>query len=258
MLKAFPVLLLFVFFTTKSFSQDTIVLRTGELMMVKVTEVGQKEVSYKKQTNLNGPNYKLDIYDIGRIRYESGAVDEFNPVDTEEKSGKAKSFDESKLGNNIISLSIFEMVFQKFTISYERKVGKQQRVGLRVPVCIRLGDVGDEILNPYKVLYYTGVDLNYYPTGQGRMKGFLGPTVRFGMARYHGDIQTEYGYSSVAASFRFVSFMVQGGFLFAATKEIGINMSLGLGMRRYLKPVDVYSNVTIGAVNFNFGIGYRF
>ena len=258
MVRTVPVILLFLLFSQTLFSQDTIVLRSGEQLIVKVVEVAQKVVSYKKQTNLNGPTYKMDVYDVGRIKYESGALDEFNPVDTETKAGKGKTFDEAKLGNNIISLSIFEMAFEKLTISYERIIGDQKRIGLRIPICFRVGEPGSEIINPYKVLFYSGLDLNFYPAGQGRFKGFIGPTLRFGMARYNGDFQTEYGFSSVAANFRFMSFMVQGGFLWAVSKEISISSSLGFGMRRYLKPADQYSNVTIGAVNINFGVGYRF
>ncbi|MCC7301812.1 MAG: hypothetical protein IT233_04130 [Bacteroidia bacterium] len=60
-----------------SFSQDKIVLHSGEVLYGKVEEVGISEVKYRKQDNLTGPVYVISKTDIHAIHYENGTKDEF-------------------------------------------------------------------------------------------------------------------------------------------------------------------------------------
>lgn len=52
--------------------QDKLTLNTGELMLVKVTEISKSDVKYKAYSNLNGPTYLIKRNKIDKIIYENG------------------------------------------------------------------------------------------------------------------------------------------------------------------------------------------
>lgn len=56
---------------------DVITKKNGTTIQCKVTEVGSTTVKYKRATNLNGPDYTLDLSEISSIKYENGSVDNF-------------------------------------------------------------------------------------------------------------------------------------------------------------------------------------
>ena len=76
-------LLLFILFARLSNiikAQDTLTMRSGENLIVKVIEVGSSEVKYKKVENLNGPVFATLKSDIYLIRYENGTKDDLSGV----------------------------------------------------------------------------------------------------------------------------------------------------------------------------------
>ena len=83
-------ILLFILFICSSNiikAQDTLSMRSGENILVKVIEVGTSEVKYKKIDNLNGPNFSILKSDLSMIRYENGTKEEFKEaVKTIQKS----------------------------------------------------------------------------------------------------------------------------------------------------------------------------
>ncbi len=64
-------------------AQDTLTMRSGENIIVKIIEVGSTEVKYKKVTNLNGPMYSTLKSDLMLIRYENGSKDDFSSINIE-------------------------------------------------------------------------------------------------------------------------------------------------------------------------------
>lgn len=78
------ILVLFIFFIISSIqtnAQDTLYMRNGENVLVKVSEVGATEVKYKKLDNLKGPIYTILTSDLLMIRYENGKRDDFSKVE---------------------------------------------------------------------------------------------------------------------------------------------------------------------------------
>jgi len=74
------ILLLFILSNllfSKIYSQDIIVLKTGDEIEAKITEVGLDNVKYKKYENINGPVYVILKNDIFMIKYENGSKDVF-------------------------------------------------------------------------------------------------------------------------------------------------------------------------------------
>ena len=76
-------ILLFILFLCSSNiinAQDTLSMRSGENILVKVIEVGTTEVKYKKQDNLNGPAFSVLKSDLLMIKYENGTKDDFSSI----------------------------------------------------------------------------------------------------------------------------------------------------------------------------------
>ena len=61
-------------------AQDTLSMRTGEKIQVKVMEVGISEVKYKKLDNINGPVFSTHKSDLLTIQYENGSKDDFSSI----------------------------------------------------------------------------------------------------------------------------------------------------------------------------------
>ena len=76
-------ILLFILFVCSSNiikAQDTLSMRSGENILVKVIEVGTVEVKYKKLDNLNGPIFSILKSDLLIIKYENGTKDDFSSI----------------------------------------------------------------------------------------------------------------------------------------------------------------------------------
>lgn len=58
---------------------DIIVLKTGEEISSKVTEIGQDEIKYKKCDNLSGPTYTINKSLVFMIKYSNGTKDVITP-----------------------------------------------------------------------------------------------------------------------------------------------------------------------------------
>ncbi|MGP8214051.1 MAG: PDZ domain-containing protein, partial [Bacteroidia bacterium] len=57
--------------------QDTISMRSGEIIVAKVSDVGVSEITYKKWGHLDGPNYSILKTDVSSIKYPDGSKDVF-------------------------------------------------------------------------------------------------------------------------------------------------------------------------------------
>lgn len=55
-----------------AWAQDVIVKKDGSTIVCRVVEVNQTEVVYKRWSNLEGPNYVMNLADVSAINYENG------------------------------------------------------------------------------------------------------------------------------------------------------------------------------------------
>jgi hypothetical protein len=88
-----------VFNFLTSFSQDVISKKDGSMIKVKVTEIIDDVVKYKKFDNLDGPTYNLEKSEIVQIKYINGSIDKFED-DKIEPPLNIESNDSKKLIND--------------------------------------------------------------------------------------------------------------------------------------------------------------
>ncbi len=253
-------LLIVLSYASITSAQDVITLIDGGTIEAKIQEVTKHDVLYKKFSNQNGPNYHIDLNEIEKITYESGAVDIINAP--KEKGQNSTSYDPRNLGRNILGLNLPDILFQNVTFSYERIVGDQGKLGIRIPVSLSLyGDNSNnfnELRNWYNI-FYSGFDLNFYPTGQGQARLFLGPSFRSGYARVRDNSYNNNYYNSTSIqNTGYFSFLIQGGFIWNPIKDFSICSSFGLGSKKYFTAAPGNGNLTRAAASYNFSFAYRF
>ena len=93
-------ILLFILFICSSNiikAQDTLSMRSGENILVKVIEVGTSEVKYKKLDNLSGPIFSILKSDLLIVKYENGIQEDFSSIKKIEENNFS-ALDPSSLG----------------------------------------------------------------------------------------------------------------------------------------------------------------
>ena len=93
-----------VFACISSFSQDIIVLKTGDEIKSKVLEVSTDQVKYKKWENMDGPTYTSLKSEVFMIKYQNGSKDVFNTPETKITNSTPISSEEVKKNEAVKSL----------------------------------------------------------------------------------------------------------------------------------------------------------
>jgi len=241
------------------FSQDLITLRSGKTLKVLIQEVNQKEIAYRKAENAKGPLYKIYTRDVLRIDYESGAVDNF--AEPQEKASTLMgSRSLASAGRNILSIDAMALLFQNIELSYEYLAGADKKLGLRIPVSVNMQgtSTNGNMLGNTRNVFYSGLDLNYYPLGQNTSSFFVGPSLRVGSAlnfnEYYDPVTG--GYTNERLVSQYFSFLLRFGYLYTPVEELSIGTAFGLGTRRYF--TNIPQEPAGPAFSFQFSLGYRF
>lgn len=109
-----------------TFAQDLIVKKDGSVIQAKVTKVGTSEVEYKKWSNLDGPQYSIEIGDILAINYKNGDKETFDNVSASRNNQAAKTQTDGQ--QNVIQI-------QSEDLSHEVKVANDEMIAkLNEPV----------------------------------------------------------------------------------------------------------------------------
>jgi hypothetical protein len=252
---------LITFFVTSKFSnaQDIIYKTDGSKEEAKVTLVGDKTIEYKKYNNPDGPVYSVSKNEIMLITYENGEYETFSEVSKdqiqEDQPDLHKDF-----AKNIISYHLFDLVFGDFAFSYERIFANGQ-VSIKIPIAFGYDYYNDTY--DFNNIFYSGIGVNFYPTGQGKWRYFMGPHVRIGLGQewdwvYYYDENGNYLYDEdVEDQGIYTKFFVDNGVAFTPVKNFSISAIASIGIRYF--PEAAYDEDVVrtdGAFALN--ISYRF
>ena len=112
-------LLIFVLlFSLNSYTQDVLLKKSGDQLEVKITEVGEDYIKYKRKGMENGPDFKVSVDDLFMLTFENGEKMMFNS-----SSKKSKNDIVMLLGGTTVSLRMNE------TISSDKKGGRKVSTG---------------------------------------------------------------------------------------------------------------------------------
>ena len=236
--------LLFIIVSNLAFSQDIITLVSGEKLEVKIIENEKSKVKYKKTNNLEGPVYVIDKVDIAKITYANGdeeIISKSSASETKDQNKKdfkdkeevefSRLKEKSMLYNkkrNLFSFNYANMLLLNMEFSYEIIVLKSGFLGIKIPVSVGM-NLRNEYLRKNNIIS-TGVHINIYPLGQGKVSYLTGPALRY---FYMNDNPNHFNSSSMSSeSSHYIGFYMNNGVLFQATSFLNFSLGLGLGTRR--------------------------
>ena len=246
MKKYFLIHILFLFTVVCYGQQDTIYLNPTEKTLGKVKEISSERVKIEKQ---NGTIYDLDINDVFRIVYSDGEV-EMLIKKREDEYFKNKQYTDH-FGRNIVSVNFIYVLLKTIEVHYEYFL-MEGGVSLKPYGSYYLDSQSrsTELLKDYAF----GLDANYYPAGQGRIKYFLGPGIEYG--RYESSRVVRFPGGIVTTSPENVNFYfayLNNGVLFQPSPKLSIGLVLALGFRE-----DIGRGSADSHTEFRANFGYRF
>jgi len=236
--------------------QDTLVTIRKKKIPAKVVEINSKDVKYKKFSDLSGPAYTIPRVDLIKIVYANGVVDTFNyklimipePViiSLPPAMPDPRSTDYFR---NFVYITATDLLMGIFTVGYEYTL-KTGKTSWRIPLSLGLSNLG--ITNttydnkspmapalPSGAYYFsnkifsTGVELSFFPQGQGTIKYFWGPTVAYGLYNYYlyDGVESQPGTFVIQKqTSSMFTIMIKNGVLFQPTKKFNISGFLGFGL----------------------------
>lgn len=230
-----------LFISTSLQSQDFIYVEGGERIVAKIIEVGQTEITY----TLYGSNSRELLFQpistVSMIAFENGSVKSFK------KEEEKNSYDFKR---NVISFHLADLVVSNFTMSYEH-IMSSGKLGVQIPLALGYGNEPE--VNRMKNKFYTGLNLNFYPTGQGKVRYMLGPGIRLG----NGKTDINYiNYTKREDTF-YLKFMINNGLVISPIEEMSLAVVGSLGII-YLDKVEVNRDNVMTTGAFTFILSYRF
>lgn len=259
-------LLLFVLlfaFQLGSFAQDVLYKADGTKEPVKITMITATDIQYKKFSNLEGPVFSVPKKDVVMITYENGDFEMMKSADHDKKAAKIELSE--NYTKNLISYHLFDVVYRDFTFSYERILASGI-ISIKIPVGIGYG-YGNDLNNNFNSrvynLIYSGIGVNFYPTGQGKWRYFVGPNIRVGYGKlinYNGGYIDEYGnwvQGEVSVEGVYTKFFVDNGLMFTPIRNFCVSAIVGVGVRVFPE-AGANNNTVMPTGYFSMNISYRF
>jgi hypothetical protein len=234
-------------------AQDFIYLRDGTNIKSIVKKISDKEVFFRDFDSNDTTLFSVKKPQVLMIAFENGEVKFFKK---EQEIIHRFSFKK-----NLISYHLADLIINDFTLSYEH-IFKNGTLGLQIPVSLGYSEYFD--YSDFTNNFYSGVYINFYPTGQGKWRYFFGPGIRLGSGRYSDnwyDTQTQQYYTEHHNTF-YGKLLVNNGVMFTPITSFSLSATVSLGIR-YAPGIKYHNDNyrsqqvrTSGAFSFN--MSYRF
>lgn len=239
-------------FSTGLFAQDYIYLldQGQSRIAAKNVKLGKSEIKYENYDTNDGRVYLLNPAQVKLIAYENGDIQYLQAIET-----KTKQKEEYAFKKNLVTFHLFDLVFSNFTFSYER-ILNNGKIGFQIPFSFGYGSGNNVPSNDFVVnKFYSGLNVNFYPTGQGKVRYVLGPSLRLGIG--HDNNHSDGNYDTENPDTFYTKLMVNNGVMFSPIPELSLSVILSLGMRYYPEAGQYNEEVTTSAA-FSFNLSYRF
>lgn len=220
-------------------AQDKVIFKDGRKLKCKIMAINPSTITYKDSSSAD-KMITVPKADVLMAEFSgSGSVYIFGNDNPASAASLVKSKDrhadsrehEKEMGDNIIGFQIPDLLFGRFTLTYERLFFEKQ-IGLVIPVSLSFdrnalfkSTTTDTSANSKKANknlgWVTGFDLNYYFHSKGYTKFFVGPRVRYGTDATLGNV-TAY------------TVQLQNGLLLSNSKHFASTLAIGFGFVRIL------------------------
>ncbi len=252
----FVILAAIIVTSTQLFSQDIITLEDNYTIDAKNIVVTPDEVKYQNFYDNSGEILILQKSKVASILYQNGSkVKIYEP---------AIIVTQTSMSENLITFHFLDFVISNFTISYERIIA-DGKYGIQIPFSFGYSDKpttipvplpwDSEYTNSLANQFYTGITFNIYPSGQGKVKYFLGPALQFGSGKYYENWNSYNSSPNYSINTGYVKFLVNNGIVFTFANSLSITAIGSIGIQHMYK-VDNSPTQTTGALSVN--MSYRF
>lgn len=134
-------------------------------------------------------------------------------------------------GRNNLSLLLSDVVMKRVSFEYEHIFGDEGNMSINIPVSVAIGEAED--LYGDEVEWWGGLGMKLYPTGQGKIRYFVGPEVRVISAKYFNSQIVYYdGWAEnveVNENYIHTAFLLNNGMIYEPAKNFIFAINLGLG-----------------------------
>ena len=248
-----------VFTGVQLFAQDVITLQNNKIIDAKNIVVADDIIKYQNYYDNNGKVLNISKAKVSSIQYQNGSKLDISETKTPILQKNTKK--------NLLTFHFLDFVINDLAISYERLIA-DGKYGIQIPFSFGYSNHPTEVFFPYPTgdletytnkltsNFYTGITFNVYPTGQGKVKYFLGPSIRIGSGKYYtnwDNYHNENKYSSINTGY--VKFFINNGIVFTFVNSLSISIIGSIGIQHMFK-VNENAIQTSGALSTN--ISYRF
>ncbi|RLD40608.1 MAG: hypothetical protein DRI89_11625 [Bacteroidetes bacterium] len=242
------ILILIFAFSAGIIAQDYIYFADQQnRIAAKNVKISSSEIRYENYESNEGQIYIINRARVSLVAYEDGT--------TKYLQGREKKKSNYEYNKNLISFHLTDLIISNFTLSYERILGNGN-TSIQIPVSF--GYSSNNNFGDYYIYntFYSGLNFNFYPTGQGKVRYFLGPGVRIGIG--HDSGYSNDGYDKVESSDSFYTkLLINNGIIFSPIPELSLSAVLSLGMR-YFPEAGKYNDEVRTTGAFSFNLSYRF
>ncbi len=236
-----------LFLTGNVFAQDYIYKKNQEQRIAASNvEISTHETTYKAFGDSSGKVIPIPNSQISMITFENGEVKFFE--------NKEKVTSRYNYKKNIINYHLFDLIVNNFKISYERIISNG-KIGIQIPIAFGYGN-GNSGFDDIRNNFYTGISVNFYPTGQGKVRYLMGPGIQIGTGYYNGG--SSYPSGQTTKNIFVTRFLINNGVMFTPIEALSISLVGSIGIRIDNKNAqsDNEKVKTVGAFSAN--LSYRF
>lgn len=253
----------FLGFTTYLHAQDKLYLKSGKIEDVKILEITDNSIRYKLYDNQTGPEYLTDKRKVEKIVYENGQEERFSEnVKTKPEKKTREAID---YGNHFVGVNLADLFRTDICLHYEY-LFEGGKIGLRVPLLIGFNsnffNTKSHIENPYVFrrnrVIETGIDMRYYPGGQGKVRYVMGPALHYILNNKRGPLQN--GSPVNNHHVNTIRWMLYNGIVFSPAKHFRFGFDVGLGSQYDLSDTKYVDERVFGdpKIQFNWYMGATF
>ncbi|HEX8548553.1 MAG TPA: hypothetical protein VF691_16445 [Cytophagaceae bacterium] len=228
---------LFFLISFATFGQDIIVKTDESRFDAWIVEIGPSLIKYKKARSNDDREYSIKKRNVLEIYYDNGEVLKLNVglVGGENY--------ETEFGRHYISYSALAILYSNFAVSYEYFFSSGD-FSIKIPLAVGFGELVGDFGNTIDEIgrnkrYSVGIDVNFFPSGQGRIRYFLGFGFEYGQFNHYRYYQTnttgqpslpyQYDYRTAEVG-EYFAVPFRNGFLVQLTKNFNIQLATSIGV----------------------------
>ena len=210
-------------------------------------DIDKTETRYQLFDGSTNAVFAINNSDISMIVFEDGTV---RFLENEDQIKKVYDYNK-----NLFTFHLFDLIVNEFTISYEHIFSKG-KMGVQIPLSVGFSNENINGFDDIDNKFYSGLNLNFYPTGQGKVRYFLGPGFQVGTGEY--ERYNNYGGDPAERlDTFFFRFFVNNGLVISPVKDMSLGVIVSIGVRYLGTPDENHDEIkTVGAFAFN--LSYRF